>query len=483
MKQLLLTFLCFITIGANAQWLELNGPGLNQPYNNLPGDGGVTFTIGGSVYYGTGSIDFSSVNSMYNCDFFEYDINTGKWLPRPVLSNFCNGRRGASSFTFNGKAYICGGEDDTYSFNDLYEIDVLTGVITQKATLPNPLHHGISFVQNGKAYVGGGYAWNTSLFDLYSYDFASNTWQTEPPLPASIYNTGNTFVMEINNEGYMLVFRDTLGNLVRTWSKYDSQNGGWNQCAPYPGHCVYGVSGFAMSDQGFIGFGKDTSYNSLSEFFQYDALNDVWIQKNSYNKIDIFAEGFSNGVKAGIISEHGSLSEYDVVTDTWQEKVGKPFYVSGSKMIAINNIVYGSGCTYNISNDSWSKDSLMDISWVFKLNNIGYGFSHNIFSMYDPSLPVIPFLTAPAPPNGVHTFFSIGNKGYAGDFYNDITNGFWEFDPLTQAWTRKADFPGPTRDCGGGFSIGSKGYITGGWCDSLGWYIYDFWNRHMDEES
>lgn len=68
--------------------------------------------------------------------------------------------------------------------------------------------------------------------------------------------------------------------------------------------------------------------------------------------------------------------------------------------------------------------------------------------------------------------FTIGNKGYVGtgldndeSFAGNKLKDFWEYDPATNNWTQKADFPGS----GGlgiyfstGFSIDSKGYICGG---------------------
>lgn len=68
--------------------------------------------------------------------------------------------------------------------------------------------------------------------------------------------------------------------------------------------------------------------------------------------------------------------------------------------------------------------------------------------------------------------FAIGDKGYVGTgLDNDESFGgtklkdFWEYNPLTNNWTQKADFPG----AGGigiyfatGFSVDSKGYICGG---------------------
>lgn len=69
--------------------------------------------------------------------------------------------------------------------------------------------------------------------------------------------------------------------------------------------------------------------------------------------------------------------------------------------------------------------------------------------------------------------FSIGSKGYVGGgFAQDpggggqdayLLNDFWEFDPATGNWTQIADFPAGGRAQAVAFSIGTKGYVgTGG---------------------
>lgn len=68
--------------------------------------------------------------------------------------------------------------------------------------------------------------------------------------------------------------------------------------------------------------------------------------------------------------------------------------------------------------------------------------------------------------------FSIGNKGYIGlgtdQNYAD-PNDFWEYDPLTNVWTQRAMYPSTGSDGAIGFSIGNKGYAgmgyTGMWCE------------------
>ena len=61
--------------------------------------------------------------------------------------------------------------------------------------------------------------------------------------------------------------------------------------------------------------------------------------------------------------------------------------------------------------------------------------------------------------------FTIGNKGYIGNLdINSLTHPFWEYDFGTNTWVQKANFPGSRRIEGSAatFSIGTKGYITGG---------------------
>src|SRR6185436_2397095 len=72
--------------------------------------------------------------------------------------------------------------------------------------------------------------------------------------------------------------------------------------------------------------------------------------------------------------------------------------------------------------------------------------------------------------------FSIGTKGYICGGYNSGTftfyKDFWEWDLSTNVWTQKADFGGGFRSAGIGFSIGTKGYIGTGDAPA---YKKDFW--------
>ncbi|MBK9543741.1 MAG: hypothetical protein IPO49_15760 [Bacteroidetes bacterium] len=72
------------------------------------------------------------------------------------------------------------------------------------------------------------------------------------------------------------------------------------------------------------------------------------------------------------------------------------------------------------------------------------------------------------------TAFSIGTKGYIHTADDDMENtDLWEYDPSSNLWSQKADFPGVRRTAAVGFGVGSKGYYGTGFNGSS--YLQDFW--------
>lgn len=86
--------------------------------------------------------------------------------------------------------------------------------------------------------------------------------------------------------------------------------------------------------------------------------------------------------------------------------------------------------------------------------------------------------------------FSIGGKGYVGTGETiGQQNDFWEYDPITDVWTQKANVPGGPRSSATGFSTAGKGYIgLGDSLTSLAYYkdFYEYdpamnvWVRKAD---
>lgn len=77
------------------------------------------------------------------------------------------------------------------------------------------------------------------------------------------------------------------------------------------------------------------------------------------------------------------------------------------------------------------------------------------------------------------TAFSIDDKGYMGTGYNYTTetgetylSDFWEYDPASNTWTRRADFPGSARYDAVSFAVDGQGYVGAGYDGN---YLKDFY--------
>lgn len=69
-------------------------------------------------------------------------------------------------------------------------------------------------------------------------------------------------------------------------------------------------------------------------------------------------------------------------------------------------------------------------------------------------------LRAPLPePPGTLATFSIRNIGYVVNQRLGQPTRLWAYDPTTDAWTKRADFPGSARQRGTGFSLARNGYF------------------------
>jgi N-acetylneuraminic acid mutarotase len=77
--------------------------------------------------------------------------------------------------------------------------------------------------------------------------------------------------------------------------------------------------------------------------------------------------------------------------------------------------------------------------------------------------------------------FSIGNYGYVSagvDTAENVLNDLWQYDPLADTWSQKANLPGSVRRDAIAFAIGDKGYVGTGINNDealAGIILKDFW--------
>jgi len=243
----------------------------------------------------------------------------------------------------------------------------------------------------------------------------------------------------------------------------------WTQKADYAGGTISSAAGvgFSIGNRGYIGTGIDAG----RFFWEYDPQTDEWTQKADFGGGSrTYSVGFSINGKGYIGTGSGGMSgskdfwEYDTINDTWTRKADFPGEARhGAVGFSIGEKGYiGTGETGYISGDVYYPSYFKD------------------FWEYDPQTDEWT-QKADFPGEARHgaVGFSIGEKGYIGtgsywnySGYSVRFRDFWEYDPNTDTWSQKANFAGSSCSGAGGFSISDKGYIGTGYSGS---YRKDLW--------
>lgn len=237
----------------------------------------------------------------------------------------------------------------------------------------------------------------------------------------------------------------------------------WTQKADYPGGQREFAFGLSIDNKLYVGFGCDSLRNPVKDFWLYDSGGDIWIQKTSINGAGRFGiTGFSIGKKGYILTGYDNSSvlnevwEYDSEKDNWR-KLGN--FPGEARWIAVGFSIGGKGF---IGTGHDMKGKCMSDFWE-------YNPILDTWSQKD-SLPM---------KRAAAVGFSIGGNGYVGSGWDTINGGniyykdFWEYDTISNLWTKKADLNASPRWGAVSFVIGGKAYYGLG---SDGTYTKkDFW--------
>jgi len=241
----------------------------------------------------------------------------------------------------------------------------------------------------------------------------------------------------------------------------------WTQKADVGAIGQHYAVGFSIGGKGYIGMGREGS--SRKEFWEYDPVADTWTRKADFaGTAQSLAVGFSIGNKGYIVTGWGGSGVY--TKEFWEYD---PQANTWTRKADFGGDARGSAVGFSIGSKGY-------------IGMGGYGTPTMPVHLkdlweYD---PVADTWTRKADFGGTTRTaavgFSIGNKGYIGTgvlgvlrisiLYKD----FWEYDPAADAWTQKADFGGAARYSAVGFSVGGKGYIGTGTGVFYG-YLKDFW--------
>jgi hypothetical protein len=179
----------------------------------------------------------------------------------------------------------------------------------------------------------------------------------------------------------------------------------WTAKAPVPANELQGAASFSIGTKGYVVTGSTFSSVGSNTLWEYDPLTNTWISKSNFpGTTRTWAVAFSIGTKG---------------------YVGTGYSTAAGACL----------------NDFWEWDQLTD-TWLQRANFPGTARRYSLG-------------------------FSIDSLGYVGGGWDNaggsgvIKGDFWQYSPATNSWTAKASFP-TVRYASSGFSIGHKGYVSGG---------------------
>lgn len=284
-----------------------------------------------------------------------------------------------------------------------------------------------------------------SLTDISG--FAQNTWTVNNSFGGAARAGAVGFFIQPANRGYIGTGAFGTNGEVDFW-EFDPVYNVWTQKANFSGTGRAFAVGFAIGNKGYIGTGTASSGSTLSDFWEYNPDSNVWRQRADFiGGARSKAVGFSIGNKGYIgtgesgASAYNDFYEYNPDSDLWTRKAdfgGYKRYGALGFSIGTNGYL-GAG---DYDNNFWEYNSITNV-WTKKSNYI---------MAYTGSVA-----------------FSVGGKGYAGTGHaywvgpggGGYGNSFYEYNPITDTWTRQADYFTPMA-YGVGFSSCTKGYIGTG---------------------
>jgi N-acetylneuraminic acid mutarotase len=239
--------------------------------------------------------------------------------------------------------------------------------------------------------------------------------------------------------------------------------GTWTRKTDYPGVVRINSFGFSIGNKGYMGGG--TNNENYQDLWVYDPATDVWTQKAD------FGGGGRQGASGFAIGNKGYVgcgtSGYDTRNnDFWEYDPATNIW---TRKADFGGVERTEGVGFVIGNKGYIGTGVNGQCCTFtKLYD---------FWEYDPATDKwVRKADFGGGKRQLAVGFSINGKGYIGTGNSDTKDSFsdfWEYDPITDKWTRKADVPGGERVEAFGLSINGKGYIGIG--DSSGVNKKDFW--------
>lgn len=231
--------------------------------------------------------------------------------------------------------------------------------------------------------------------------------------------SGNIQATEVNSENHRMK-NIYLLLCALVFCVYAHAQNSWDKVADFGAGQRSRAVAFSLGGRGYVATGQDTANHVHKDLWQYDPATNTWSQ----------------------LADLPGLARRDAIAFS----IGNRGYV-------------GTGISHSISYLGTKQKDLYEYNpvtnaWTAKANFPG-NFNQGIY-----------FASA----------FATSTKGYlvcgkwGASYYS---NELWEFNPATNTWTKKANFPGGVRYAGTAFAIGDIGYFGCGANED--YYCNDFY--------
>ena len=264
-----------------------------------------------------------------------------------------------ASFTIDNIGYVGTGATllPTVYKNDLFAYNPQTDTWTQKANFPGIARYGaIGFSVNGKGYMGLG--WNEGdKSDLWEYNPSSDSWIQKANYPGNGNRRSSVFV--VLDKAYVVCGMGTGSTAHNQVWEYNPLTDLWTQKANFPGSRRYQAISFSIDQKGYFGSGQMEGWPSplMADFWEYDPLDDAWVQKSDLPVAFWAGIGFSIGNYgfAGTGPNATAFYEYSPISNTWTIIPNIPITRTDATAFSIgtNGYVLGGGFNSSMLYDTW----------------------------------------------------------------------------------------------------------------------------------
>ncbi|MDA9726994.1 hypothetical protein N9U48_00615 [Bacteroidota bacterium] len=356
-------------------------------------------------------------NGQYLDDVFKYNSELESW---EQLDNFPGGPRGYAYGVANSThGYVGFGSNDGGYPNDWWRYNFVEDSWVQLANFPDVgRNHPAMVIVENKVFVGLGSADGENLGDWWEYNILNDSWSQK-----ASFNFGDRhhpFYFSINNTPYVGFGHGDYINdnitIYKDFYKYEVSSNQWTQLNDFPSEGRVAGTQFSFNGKGYVlsGDGDDHGPLDSGELWEYDPVNDNWIQLTSHPGGARWAPG-SFVIDCNVFLTSG----YEAETDTYYNDIIKlkisedcgctnenAFNYNNNATLDDNSCCYVSGCTEEIAYN-YNPDACFDDG---SCTPIILGCNNPLSSNYNPEANS---LSAFAGPN----YIDLGPGGY---HYNDL---------------------------------------------------------------